>query len=116
MDAETAREEDEELDERWPGPWTPAEVEVLVIQARLELYHRGRPCGATALYRYLDQQREVRPLPSVRQIGRLLTLYGMTHGRTGWDQGDALPADLPASAWVPPARRRSLPPIAWGPA
>jgi hypothetical protein len=115
MDPEPEREEDEEASERWLGPWTPAQVEELVLQARLERYHRGLPCGADALHRYLDEVRGLRPLPSVRQIGRLLTLYGMTHGRTGWDEGEALPADLPPSAWVPPAQRRSLPPVNWGP-
>ena len=88
----------------------PEQVEEAVAVARLHLYNQGRPCGAAALRRYLHDQ-QLRPLPSTRRIGRLLTLYGLTYGRTGWyGEGTAeeMPAGLPPSAWVPPAQRRYL--------
>ncbi|MFN2352847.1 MAG: hypothetical protein ABR497_12980, partial [Kiritimatiellia bacterium] len=45
------------------------------------------------------------PLPSVRRISEILSLYGLTHGRTGWYAGEQLDW-LPASARVPQARRK----------
>lgn len=57
---------------------------------RLELYNRGLACGAEAVQRRLDDIYEVKPLPSVRTIGRILASEGLTHGRTGWYEGEEL--------------------------
>ena len=84
---------------------TPEEVEAIVVIVRLELYNRGMPCGAVALRERLREHVRLRPLPSVRRISRILTLYGLTYGRTGWYDGDAIDG-LPVSARVPPDKRK----------
>jgi hypothetical protein len=61
---------EEEHCSSWPRP--PEEVEQIVVLARLELWNRGQPCGAPALHRRLDEFYHLRPLPSVRTIGRIL--------------------------------------------
>jgi hypothetical protein len=76
-----------------------------VVRARLRLYHRGRPCGPDAIRHYLTHHGELAPVPSRSTIHRLLTLYGLTHGRTGWYHED-WPVWVPWSAWVPPHQRR----------
>ena len=78
----------------------------MVVLARLQLYHRGLPCGAAALHQYLRQQQGLWPVPSTRRISTLLTQYGLTYGRTGWCEGEELPAGVPRSAWLPPDQRR----------
>jgi hypothetical protein len=85
---------------------SPAAVEQVVVLARLQLYNRGLPCGAAVLHRYLREQVGLRPVPSIRQIRTLLTQYGLTYGRTGWYEGEDLPAGVPRSAWLPPDQRR----------
>ena len=98
------------LDGTAVAPPAPEQVEEAVAVARLHLYNQGLPCGPAALQRYLHDQH-LRPLPSTRRIARILTLYGLTHGRTGWygeRTADDLPAGVPPSAWVPPAQRRYL--------
>jgi len=65
------------------------EIEQYVVFKRLELYNAGHPCGATALRQHM-LDRGVTPLPSRRKIARILTANGLTHGRTGWYQGDSL--------------------------
>lgn len=82
------------------------DLQAAVVLARLHLYNHGQPCGAAAVRRYLDEQLELGPLPSTRCIHTLLTLYGLTHRRTGWYDGEQLPVGVPSSAWVPPAQRR----------
>ena len=84
---------------------SPEEVEQIVVLERLHLYNRGLPCGAAALRRHLGDQGGVSPLPSVHRIGRILTRYGLTYGRTGWYEGDE-PDWLPAAARIPIAERR----------
>jgi hypothetical protein len=81
------------------GVRPPEEVEQIVVMVRLELYNRGLPCGPKALRRSLDEHYAVKPLPSERTIARMLARNGLTHGRTGWYEGDE-PQD------VPPADRR----------
>ncbi len=61
----------------------PAEIEQLIVLERLHRYNRGLPCGAQAIRQSLGQQ-EVRPLPSVRSIHRILSRHGLTHRRTGF--------------------------------
>jgi len=83
-------------------PCPPQVVEELVAMARLELYNRDLPRGAKALRQRLEQHYRLRPLPSERTIGRILARNGLTHGRTGWYDGDD-PEDVPDSAkrWKP---------------
>ncbi len=92
------------------GLRSPEEVEQIVVLKRLHLYNRGLPCGVAVLRRYLREHDGVQPLPSVRQIGHVLMQYGLTHGRTGWYEGEE-PDWLSVSARVPKAQRRSLPRI-----
>ena len=68
--------------------WSPKEIEQLVVIVRLEQYNRGLSCGAAALHRLLGQHYNVRPLPSVRKIGEILTRNCLTNGRTGWYEGE----------------------------
>ena len=89
------------------APRTPDEVEQIVVLARMELYNRNRPCGADALQRHLHDHYQLRPLPSRRRIGEILILHGLTHGRTGWYEGEELDW-LPAASHVPKEERRSL--------
>jgi hypothetical protein len=87
--------------------WLPKEVEQIVVLARLECYSRNLPCGADALRRHLQEQGDLRPLPSRRKIGQILVLYGLTHGRTGWYEGEELDW-LPVASRVPKEKRRTL--------
>lgn len=83
---------DKEMLEReeyaFAGLWSPEEIEQLVVIVRLEQYNRGLNCGAATLHRLLDQHYNVRPLPSVRKIGEILTRNCLTNGRTGWYEGE----------------------------
>jgi len=63
------------------------EIEQIVVMERLHLYNRGIPCGAQAI-RILLEQEEVRPLPSVSTIKRILSRNCLTYGRTGYYPGD----------------------------
>jgi len=79
------------------------ELAEIVVWKRLHCYNEGLPCGAAALRERLHEEG-VRPLPSVRWIGHVLTRYGLTHRRTGWYEGEELDG-LPKSAQVPPEKR-----------
>ena len=57
-------------------------LEDLVTFIRLHLYNRGVPCGAQEIQRQI-QELNIKPIPSVRTIGRILSRHGLTHGRTG---------------------------------
>jgi hypothetical protein len=87
------------------APRSSEEVEHIVVMERLHRYNHGLPCGAGALHRHLQEDALLHPLPSVRRIGNILTRYGLTHGRTGWYEGEQLDW-LPASARVPVERRK----------
>jgi hypothetical protein len=60
------------------------EIEEIVVMVRLELYHKGLPCGPKALRKRIDEHEQVNPLPSERTIARVLSRNGLTHRRTGW--------------------------------
>jgi len=60
------------------------EIEEIVVLVRLELYHKGLPCGPKALRKRIDEHEQVKPLPSERTIARILSRNGLTHRRTGW--------------------------------
>lgn len=85
-------EVDKEMLEReefsYAGPCSPEEVEQMIVMVRLERYNRGLKCGAAALHRLLHEQYSLRPLPSVRKIGEILTRHCLTNGRTGWYEGE----------------------------
>jgi hypothetical protein len=61
---------------------TKHEVEEIVEFIRLHLYNRGVACGAQAIQQHMEELN-IKPMPSVRTIGRILARYGLTHGRTG---------------------------------
>lgn len=71
------------------GPCTPEEVVQLVVFVRLNLYNNGLPCGPKAVRSRLHEHYALVPLPSERTIARILAREGLTHGRTGWYEGDA---------------------------
>lgn len=73
-------------------------VREIVRFVRLELYNRGLTCGAGAVRRRLKEVYDLKPLPSVRTIGHILAAEGLTHGRTGWYEGEE-------SCWVPAAAK-----------
>ena len=86
-------------------PCSTEHVEQLVVMERLHLYNAGLPCGVAALRRHLREHDQVHPLPSARQIGQALKHRGLTHGRTGWYEGEE--SDwLPTSASIPTTERR----------
>ena len=68
LDMEAMAEEEH----RYSVPRPPEEIEQIVVMARLELWNRRVPCGAPALRKRLDEFYHLRPLPSVRTIGRIL--------------------------------------------
>ena len=76
------------------------QVNGIVRVVRLELYNRGLACGAGAIRRRLDEVYKLKPLPSIRTIGRILAAEGLTHGRTGRYEGEE-PCWGPASAKQP---------------
>lgn len=70
------------------GAWSPDEIEQIVVMVRLNRYNRGISCGAAALHQVLKEHYSLRPLPSVRKIGEILTRHGLTNRRTGWYEGE----------------------------
>ena len=65
-------EEMAEAEHRASPPRSPEAIAQIVIMARWELYNRDRPCGAGALRQRLEAFYHLKPLPSVRTIGRIL--------------------------------------------
>jgi len=64
-------------------PYTREEIVKLVKMIRLHLYNRGLHCGARVIRKEMEDDN-IQPLPSVSTIGRILSRYGLTHGRTGY--------------------------------
>jgi hypothetical protein len=58
------------------------EIEEIVAMVRLTRYNRGCTHGANAIRQEMESM-EVRPLPSLKNISRILTRFGLTSGRTG---------------------------------
>jgi len=58
------------------------EIEEIVAMVRLDGYNRGYAHGANAILQEMEAM-EIRPLPSLRSIARILARLGLTHGRTG---------------------------------
>jgi hypothetical protein len=63
-------------------PYTQEELRELVILSRLCRYNRGAACGASAIREEL-QSLDIRPLPSLSFIGRVLREEGLTYQRIG---------------------------------
>jgi len=61
---------------------TPSEIVEIVKHVRLELYNQGLFCGSQAILWRL-QELSVKPLPSERTIGRILSKHELTFKRTG---------------------------------
>lgn len=60
----------------------------VVCLVRLELYNRGLAHGAQAIRRRLTEAYAIIPAPSARAIERILAAEGLTHGCTGWYEGE----------------------------
>jgi len=60
----------------------PAEIEEIVAMVRLSLYNKGLFCGNQAIQWEMNDM-EVKPLPSLSTIGRILRRRELTHRRTG---------------------------------
>ena len=93
-------EQMEREENSYAGPRPPEEGEQIVVMVRLELYNQDLPCGPKALRKRLDEHEALKPLPSERTIARILARNGLTHGRTGWYEGEG-PEDIPVSARQP---------------
>lgn len=63
--------------------YTHEEIDKIVEHIRLDLYNRGVLCGATAIARQMRRER-IRPIPSIRTIGRILARRCLTYGQTGY--------------------------------
>jgi hypothetical protein len=60
----------------------------VVCLVRLELYNRGLACGGRAIRQRIEEFYSIVPAPSLRTIERILAAEGLTHGRTGWYEGE----------------------------
>lgn len=63
--------------------YSPAEIEKITVITRLNLYNQNAPCGANAIRKELENLN-IKPLPSVSSINRILKRHGLTHRRTGY--------------------------------
>ena len=63
--------------------YTREESTEIVIMIRLELYNQGQCCGAKAIKNKIEDD-DIEPVPSESTIGRILSLHGLTHCRTGF--------------------------------
>lgn len=80
-----------------PANRTSEEIETLVQMARLELYNKELFCGAQAIvWRLADW--EVRPLPSVSTVNRILRRHDLTHKRTGRYRPKGVPYPAPEAS------------------
>ena len=62
--------------------YSPDELKELVILSRYSRYNRNAPCGAKAIRKELEYL-DIRPLPSLSFISRVLRENGLTYRRTG---------------------------------
>jgi hypothetical protein len=70
-----------EEENAYSPPRPPEEVEQIVVMARRELHNRCLPCGTRALHRRLNEFYHLKPLPSMRTIGRILARNGLIERR-----------------------------------
>lgn len=61
---------------------TPDEIEEIVKLVRLSLYNKGLFCGNQAI-QWEMRDMEIRPIPSLSTIGRILHRHELTNRRTG---------------------------------
>ena len=59
-----------------------SEIREIVAATRLHLYNRGTPHGANAILQKMESM-DIRPLPSINTINRILSRLELTHRRTG---------------------------------
>ena len=62
--------------------YTSTEVEEIVKMVRLNLYNHDLFCGAQAIYWEMEDL-DIKPLPSIRTINRILSRNELTRRRTG---------------------------------
>ena len=67
--------------------YTRQEIVEIVKMIRLDLYNRGLHCGASAIKKEMEAEN-IEPMPSESTIGRILSLNGLTYGRTGFCEGE----------------------------
>ena len=60
---------------------------VYVTFFRLDLYNTGRRFGAHAIREKCHEYKIV-PLPSISRINKILQVQCLTHGRTGYYEGE----------------------------
>ena len=63
--------------------YTKEEIVEIVKTIRLNLYNKGLHCGAGVIKKEMEEEH-IEPVPSESTIGRILSLHGLTHGRTGF--------------------------------
>lgn len=61
-------------------PRSRNEIEELVVFVRHEMHNKSQPCGAKALWIRLKEHYHLKPLPSIRTIGRILSNNELTDG------------------------------------
>ena len=62
--------------------YMPDEIKEIVSLSRLSLYNHNKPCGAKAIQNQLGSLN-IRPLPSLSLISKILREEGLTYRRTG---------------------------------
>ncbi|WDP88318.1 MAG: hypothetical protein HUN04_25315 [Desulfobacter sp.] len=67
--------------------YTRQEIVEIIKMIRLDLYNRGLNCGAGAISKEMEAEN-IEPMPSASTIGRILSIEGLTHGRTGFCDGN----------------------------
>ncbi|MCP4271548.1 MAG: hypothetical protein GY781_06200 [Gammaproteobacteria bacterium] len=63
--------------------YSKPEISEIIILTRLSLYNQNMFCGAHAIRKVL-KGLNIRPLPSVSTIGRILSRNGLTYKKTGF--------------------------------
>ena len=58
-----------------------------VTHFRLSMYNRGVACGAKTILEKMSTV-DIKPLPSISTINKILREQCLTHGRTGFYEGD----------------------------
>lgn len=61
---------------------TASEIDEIVVMVRLSLYNKDLSCGNRAIQAEMEKM-EVRPIPSLSTISRILGRRDLTHCRTG---------------------------------
>jgi hypothetical protein len=68
--------------------YSPREQTILYITyVRLDLYNYGKPCGPKAIQEEM-KRLEIKKIPSMATISRILRDQYLTHGRAGYPDDD----------------------------